>query len=117
MRVIFIVLLTLLASSTFSQKTKAGKAPVKKVIATTAGKPTPADMAPRQTITEKYLNGPTKSGTKNTSNSPFVGGIHPADNATNTFDSVRLANPNSVDNRTATNAVIAGGNDTTFNVN
>jgi len=50
-------------------------------------------------------------------NSPFAGGIHPADNAANTFDSVQINNPNAVNNRNATNAVIAGGNDTTFNVN
>lgn len=81
---------------------------------------TAQDRQPRQTITDKYLNGPTRKDSVTTSssnstdkNSPFVGGVHPAENASKTFDTVRTS---TTANQT-TNTTIAGGNDTTFNVN
>ncbi|MCW3109322.1 MAG: hypothetical protein JWQ09_3828, partial [Segetibacter sp.] len=84
---------------------------------------TDQNVQPRQTATDRYLNGPgrntstTTPGSSNTTvnSSPFVSGIHAADNASKTFDTV-AANRNTANNKT-TNTTIAGGNDTTFNVN
>ena len=90
--------------------------------------------SPHQTITEKRLNGSQNvnapAGSANTSaqttgsqnsttqKSPFAGGIHPGNNAAQKFDSVAPANPNSINNnRSTTNATIAGGNDSAVNVN
>ena len=89
------------------------------------GQPTEADRAPRQTITEKYLNGRPRRDTSsgNTTGSstgektPFAGGVYSSDRAVSTFDSVGSQNNATLTNRNATNATIAGGNDTTFNVN
>jgi hypothetical protein len=131
MKATFILLFTIASLAVYSQqKADKSKTPAKKTTNpathnTGNNKPTEADMAPRQTVTDRYLNGPANNtrgvnnnGAKSTdNNSPFVGGIHAANNATNTFDSVQLANPNTVNDRNATNAVIPGGNDTTFNVN
>jgi hypothetical protein len=125
MKATFILLLTITGLVAYGQQ-KADKSRTSVRKTTLApnnignNKPTEADMAPRQTVTDRYLNGPTNNRQLNNStnnNSPFVGGIHAADKTTNTFDSVQLANPNSVSSRNATNAVIPGGNDTTFNVN
>lgn len=82
------------------------------------------DVQPRQTATDRYLNGPSGARTsapsgssKNAANSsPFVGGIHAAGNASKTFDTV-ANNRNNVNNQTTANTTIRGGNDTTFNVN
>lgn len=67
--------------------------------------------------TQRPTAGGSGSGSTNEKASPFVGGIYPADNAKQHFDSVSPVNPNTISNRNTTNATIAGGNDTTFNVN
>lgn len=82
---------------------------------------------PRQTITEKYLNGPARTNArrdtaKSTSGkSPFAGGVHAAVNAGEKFDSAKIVNPNSVNSNAGTNAVAntngAPVNDTVFNNN
>jgi hypothetical protein len=123
------MLLAVYSFTAYSQQKTSSRTTTRKKTTTITRRPvtppTKADMAPRQSITDKYLNGPTRSSTSSTTtssqsnnNSPFVGGIHPADNAAiKTFDSVQLANPNAVDNTNATNIVAAGGKDTAFNVN
>ncbi len=84
----------------------------------------PAEAASQhQTITEKRLNGSRKESSNalpqksSTQKSPFAGGIHPANNAAQKFDSVAPANPNSINNRPNPNATIAGVNDSAVNVN
>jgi hypothetical protein len=80
-------------------------------------------LAPRQTATDRYLNGPARNGNNTTqrpatranNNSPFVGGVHPGENAAKRFDTV--ANRNNLNTGSANNTTIRGGNDTTFNVN
>jgi hypothetical protein len=85
-----------------------------------------------QTATDRYLNGPTRknSGTNNSTNStnnsqgnngansvntsPFVGGVHAANSAGKTFDTLNATN--STAGNTGTTR-IAGGKDTTFNAN
>ena len=83
-------------------------------------------LQPRQTATDRYLNGPTRNGrsaaateapTSKGVSSPFVGGVHAAENAAKTFDTTIVGtNGNNASNQT-TNTTIRGGNDTTFNVN
>lgn len=90
---------------------------------------------PGNTITDRRMNGaeqnsvrsnsqnmnsattPTGGNTNASGNNTFATGIHPAENAKQQFDSVTLNNPNSINNRPAPNATVAGGNDTTVNVN
>ncbi len=91
-----------------------------------AGKqPAQANTPPtqtRQTITDKRLNGTagTEANTspeKTTTNeSPFVNGVHPAENAARSFDTL-AANSNIVNRSSQGGVTIAGGNDTTFNSN
>jgi hypothetical protein len=77
-----------------------------------------------QTVTDRYLNGSTTNGQRaaisntsspSTNSNPFVSGVHASDNGMKRFDSTTV-NRNNVNNQTA-NTTIAGGNDTTFNVN
>lgn len=81
---------------------------------------TPAVQA-RQTITDKRLNGSaetdanTSSGKTTTNESTFANGVHPAQNASGSFDTV-AANSNNI-NRSNQSGVAVGGNDTTFNAN
>lgn len=80
-------------------------------------------LQPRQTATDRYLNGSARKGVNTTSRaatpvattSPFVGGVHAGENAARTFDTV--SNRNNVKTGSTTNTTIRGGNDTTFNVN
>lgn len=91
--------------------------------------------APRQTVTERYLNGPerkssaTKNSTTNnaannnpatngnsTNASPFVGGVYAGGNAGKTFDTLNTSNNVNRGNNTSS-TTIRGGNDTTFNAN
>ncbi len=127
MKPIFPFLLYLVCWGTFTsaQSTRPGTTTPKKVI---KAKPVPAATQPpmssgapvqmRQTATERYINGgnrnPTSSTTTTTENSPFVGGIHPAQNASQPFN-----NGTSVTNvnQAPTGVVVRGSNDTTFNVN
>jgi len=76
----------------------------------------------RQTITESRLNGPdgvnasTRPAKTTTKESPFVNGVHPAENADRSLDTV-AANSNSVNLNSQDNVIIASANDTTFNAN
>lgn len=82
---------------------------------------------PRQTITEKYLNGTSGTDAKThvaestTNNSAFAGGVHAAANAGEKFDSATNLNPNSantnVSTNTASNTNSTLVNDTVFNNN
>ncbi len=76
----------------------------------------------RQTITESRLNGPdgvnasTRPAKTTTKESPSVNGVHPAENADRSLDTV-AANSNSVNLNSQDNVTIASANDTTFNAN
>ncbi len=77
-------------------------------------------LVPRQTITEKRLNGnPPFSATKIAAqdSSPFVSGIHAADNAAKKYDSVALVNPNNILNNSQPTVATGVGNDTISNPN
>jgi hypothetical protein len=75
-----------------------------------------------QSITEQRLNGPagtttTGSSAKTPANeTPFANGVHAADNAAKTFDSLNT-NANTIHRNTQTGVNVAAANDTTFNVN
>ncbi len=75
-----------------------------------------------QTITERRLNGPSGTNTDGspgktiTKESPFVNGVHPAENANQSFDTV-TSGSNNINSNTQSAVKVAGGNDTTFNVN
>lgn len=136
MKTIFIILLIVATINAISQN----KRPVGRISQnkTTQSQPTVAgsgnsqsagsnqDVETRQTITDRYLNGPTGNArsaapgpAKNTATaSPFAGGVHPADNASKTFDTIASTpgRNNNIRHQT-TSVTIAGGNDTTFNVN
>lgn len=134
MKAAFIILLTAIALNGFSQT----KRPVSRTnqnrttqtitpaanLGNNQSVNRPQGVEARQTITDRYLNGPsgnirsTTPGSTNTTGttSPFAGGVHPADNAAKTFDTIPGRRNNSVNNQTGT-TTIAGGNDTTFNVN
>jgi hypothetical protein len=130
MKTALIMLLTTVSISTFSQtKIRASKHSTLSTASRTSdsiGGSTGGrvennqNMQPRQTVTEKYLNGPARKASDTASSksadaaSPFVSGVHAADNAPKKFDTT--ANSHSAKNQTA-NTTIAGGNDTTFNVN
>ncbi|MCW3082491.1 hypothetical protein [Segetibacter sp.] len=130
MKIVLIIWLTAVYTNTFSQaKTKVSKTTHRSAIpeaagTTNAGKSEAAESSqnasPRQTATERYLNGLVRNGGDTTSakgaaaTSPFAGGVHAAENATKTFDTVPNAN-NANSQRAST--TVAGGNDTTFNVN
>lgn len=91
---------------------KAGKQPVQ---------PNTPTVQPRQTITDKRLNGATgtdadtSSGKTTAKETPFANGVRPAENASRSFDTV-AANSNNA-NLSRGSVTIAGGNDTTFNTN
>ena len=84
-------------------------------------------VQPRETATERYLNGTllrrVKADTTKQSgnNSPFAGGVHAAANAGEKFDSAGNINPNSVHTNAGTNTASntngAPANDTVFNNN
>ncbi|WP_147205072.1 hypothetical protein [Segetibacter aerophilus] len=130
MKIAFITLLTAICINTYSQskprtnRSAPVKAATRSSTTTNAGIGQPPrseeNLQPRQTVTDKYLNGPVRKGTDTTSaksassSSPFVGGVHAADNATRTFDTT--INRNNSNGQRA-NTTIAGGNDTTFNIN
>lgn len=96
------------------------------VLPVTTGADSSNNYQPRETATDRYLNGPTKkttgnsdtSATKKTSNSsPFVGGIHAANNASKTFDTATTNRNKKVNNQVVLGQVITEAKDTTFNVN
>ncbi len=76
-------------------------------------------LKPRQTATDRYLNGTERSNSVPATSagaSPFAGGVHPADNASKSFDTItRVANEKAFNQTNKT--TVRGGNDTTFNVN
>ena len=81
---------------------------------------------PRETVTERYLKGPTgKNGNQDTSKgkiggnkSPFAGGIHAAPNAGEKFDTTNTnINANNVNTTNTGVTRVAAPNDTIFNTN
>ncbi len=84
-------------------------------------------VQPRQTVTEKYLKGPSNKNAntdtlarrKSAGNtSPFVGGIHAAPDAGEKFDTVNQnINVNNVNAPNTTVTPVAAPNDTIFNAN
>jgi hypothetical protein len=129
MKVTLITLLIIFSINSYSQqKVRANKkaAPTTTSPSGANGQPSEADRAPRQTITEKYLNGSlhketttgNTTGNSTGEKSPFAGGLYAGDKVVSTFDSATSGYNNAfINRRNATNATVAGGNDTTFNVN
>ncbi len=128
MKAAIIILLMASSSSVFSQvdrkvNTVKRTSPIKNSSATS----TPENnqrynskerLPSRETATDRYLNGPQRgaSGRSASSTSPFVTGVRASDNATNSFDTTNAPPGKNVSKQTR-GTMIAGGNDTTFNVN
>ncbi|MDB5191471.1 MAG: hypothetical protein JWQ96_1034 [Segetibacter sp.] len=73
-------------------------------------------IQPRPSITESRLNGNrnNNSGANQNATTPFAGGIHAAPTAGERFDTLKNTTTNTVSAEAVT---VAGGNDTTFNIN
>ncbi len=122
MKTLIIILFLSWGLNSFSQTTT-NKSKSKKSKTTLSSQTTANNSLakPRQTITEKYLNGnraaneASKTAVKDSS--PFVSGIHAAPNAKKVYDSIPPANPNSIEHNTRATTSTAVIGDTIANAN
>ena len=133
MKSILIIILTAISISSYGQHKKMpGRVNQNRTIRTNTTTPRPGiqtagassqDVQPRQTATDRYLNGPARNGKSGAASgssgasgnaNTFVSGVHAANNAAKTFDTTHR---NTYSNSQTTSTNIVGGNDTTFNSN